>query len=261
VAIDERIIKALHVESLRRDDLHAQRSPHLIFQTSTIEALLEGAYDGDVTFGELSELGDLGLGTLDACDGEMIAIDGAFLRAALDGTVHPIEPSIRTPFAVVTFFEAGDAIAVDAPLPFDRLVALMDRHASSDLPCQAVRLDGTFGRVRARSVPRQEKPYPPLVDVVAQQQVFELRDVPGTVVGFRFPDYAQGMNVAGYHLHFVTSDRSRGGHVLECDVRHGELRLDRSAELHLELPIGVELSVPRADAETRAAVSRVEHGG
>jgi acetolactate decarboxylase len=69
------------------------------------------------------------------------------------------------------------------------------------------------------------------------------------------------MNVAGYHLHFVTSDRRRGGHILECDVRHGELRLDRSSELHLELPPGVALSAPRADDETQAAVRRVEHGG
>ncbi len=261
VAIDESFIKALHVETLRRRELYAERAPHLIFQTSTIEALLEGAYDGDVTFAELSGHGDLGLGTLDACDGEMIAVDGAFLRAAVDGSVGPIDPAAKTPFAVMTFFEPAPPITLDAPLDHEGLLRLMDRHGRPDLPCQAVRVDGSFDLVRARSVPRQTKPYPPLVEVVRQQQVFELREVEGTLVGFRFPDYAQGVNVAGYHLHFVTADRTRGGHVLDCRVRRGTLRFDRSAELHLELPPGVELSASDATDETRAAVQRVEHDG
>jgi acetolactate decarboxylase len=260
VTIDESFIKALHVETLRRQDLHAERAPHLIFQTSTIEALLEGVYDGDVTFEELSGHGDLGLGTLDACDGEMIAVDGAFLRAAVDGTVTEVDPAERTPFAVMTFFSPGAPVAIDAPLDHGALLELMDRHATPDLPCQAVRIDGLFDRVRARSVPRQSRPYPPLVEVVAQQQVFELGDVSGTVVGFRFPDYAQGVNVAGYHLHFVTSDRSRGGHVLECDVVSGELLLDRSSELHLELPAGVELPGGGEGSVSEETVRRVEHG-
>ena len=46
--IDHGLIQALHVERLRRDDLGAEeREPHSIFQTSTLDALLGGAYDGD----------------------------------------------------------------------------------------------------------------------------------------------------------------------------------------------------------------------
>ena len=261
MAIDERLIRALHVETLRRQDLHAEHSPHLLFQTSTIEALLEGSYDGDVTFAELAEHGDLGLGTLDACDGEMIAVDGAFLRAAVDGTVERIDPGAKTPFAVVTFFDPGDPVALDVPLDHESLLEFMDRHAGAEAPCRAVRIDGRFDLVKARSVPRQRKPYPPLVEVVKDQRVFEFRDVEGTLVGFRFPDYAPTVNVAGYHLHFVTADRTRGGHVLECRVRSGALRLDRSSELHLELPPEVELTSPDATDAARAAVDRVEHSG
>jgi acetolactate decarboxylase len=87
MSIDERFIKALHVETLRKQDLHAEREPHVIFQTSTIDALLDGAYGGEVTFRQLREHGDHGLGTLEACDGEMIAVDGGFFRAAIDGRV------------------------------------------------------------------------------------------------------------------------------------------------------------------------------
>lgn len=47
-----------------------------IFQTSTINALVESVYDGDVTFAELARHGDFGLGTLNALYGEMVALDG-----------------------------------------------------------------------------------------------------------------------------------------------------------------------------------------
>ena len=79
--LDERWIRALHVETMREEELHAEHEPHVLFQASTIAALLDGAYDGDLTFAELAEHGDLGLGTLNGLDGEMIALDGYFYRA------------------------------------------------------------------------------------------------------------------------------------------------------------------------------------
>ena len=55
-------------------------------------------------------------------------------------------------------------------------------------------------------------------------------------MGFRFPDFARGLNVPGFHLHFVTEDRTAGGHVLNLVLEHGELSIDASARFHLELP-------------------------
>ena len=83
--LDERWIRSLHVETMREAELHAEREAHVLFQASTIGALLEGAYEGDLSFAELAEHGDLGLGTLNALDGEMIALDGRFYRADVEG--------------------------------------------------------------------------------------------------------------------------------------------------------------------------------
>ena len=94
--IDESLIRTLHVEALRHHDLHAEREPHVLFQASTIGALLDGAYVGDVTIGELSEHGDLGLGTLNGIDGEMIVLDGRFYRADVDGAINEIDPATIT---------------------------------------------------------------------------------------------------------------------------------------------------------------------
>ena len=258
--IDERFARALHVESLRRGELHAGSEPHVLFQASTIGALLEGAFDGDVTFRELAEHGDLGLGTLNGLDGEMIAVDGSFYRAGLDGDVAEIDPDAATPFAVVVPFEPSLDFALTAPLTHDELLTEIDRAAPAGRAC-ALRLDGDFTLVRARSVPRQTPPYRPLTEVVADQHVYEFHGVSGTVVGMRFPDHAGGIEASGYHLHFIDADRRRGGHVLDLASSAVRVRIDPSSELRVELPPGVDLSEPHLDMPAADALRRVEGDG
>jgi acetolactate decarboxylase len=259
--LDERWVRSLHVEAMRHSDLHAERDPHVLFQASTIGALLEGSYEGDVTFAELAERGDLGLGTLNGLDGEMIALDGRFYRADLEGDVNEVAADERTPFAVVTRFEPTISFDLDQSLSHDELLAELDRRLPEGTPSAAIRIDGRFESLKARSVPRQHPPYRPLTEVVGQQRVFELSDAEGTMMGFRFPEYAEGIEVAGYHLHFITSDRRRGGHVLDSSPAAVAVQLDPSTELHVELPPGVELADPEVAGDTHAAVDRVEHSG
>jgi acetolactate decarboxylase len=256
--LDERWIRALHVETMRAEDLHAEREHHVLFQASTIGALLDGAYEGDLSFAELAEHGDLGLGTLNGLDGEMIALDGRFWRADVEGAVSEVDPAARTPFAVVTDFEPSIDARLGGPLDHTELLASLDELIPAEAASCTIRLDGRFELVRARSVPRQSPPYRPLTEVVLEQSVFELSEVEGTMLGFRFPDYAEGIEVAGWHLHFLTADRSRGGHVLASRSSGLRARLDPSSELHVELPPRVDLAAPDLAASTHAAVEAVE---
>ncbi len=256
--LDERWIRALHVETMREEELHAEREHHVLFQASTIGALLDGAYDGDLSFAELAEHGDLGLGTLNGLDGEMIALDGGFYRADVSGAVAAVGGGQRTPFAVVTRFEPTVDRRLGGPLDHEALLAALDELIPAEAASCAIRLDGRFESVRARSVPRQSPPYRPLTEVVADQHVFELSDVEGTMLGFRFPDYVEGIEVSGYHLHFISADRSRGGHVLGSRSNGLRARLDPSSELHVELPPAIDLADPDVAAATHAAVEAVE---
>jgi acetolactate decarboxylase len=259
--LDERWIRSLHVESMRRADLQAEHDPHVLFQASTIGALLDGAFDGDLSFAELAKHGDLGLGTLNHLDGEMIALDGEFFRADVDGVVNRIGPREATPFAVVTRFEPSVDLRLEQPLAQAELLQRVDALVPGDASSCAVRLDGRFELVRARSVPRQDPPYRPLTEVVADQHVFELEDVGGTMLGFRFPAWVEGIEVAGYHLHFISEDRSRGGHVLDSRAAPGlRLRIDPSDDLHVELPPQIALTDPDLAAATHAAIAKAEGG-
>src|SRR3954454_12673301 len=121
--LDDRLVKALHVSALREQELHAEHEPHVLFQASTIGALLDGAYEGDVTFAELAEHGDLGLGTLNALDGEMIAVDGSFYRADVEGAINEVDPETRTPFAVLTWFTPTTEVEISEPVSHEEMMA------------------------------------------------------------------------------------------------------------------------------------------
>lgn len=201
-AIDPRLVAALHPLAVRHGALGDERAaPRVVFQTATIAALLDGAYDGDLTIGELREHGDLGLGTFDALDGEMIVVDGEVWRARVDGTASPVADDERTPFAVVTPFTADATIAVERELSWDELLTLAAANAptsaapaasaapspaAAHAPAYALRFDGALPAVHARSAPKQPRPYLPLAEAAASLRDFHLPPCEGTLVGFCF---------------------------------------------------------------------------
>jgi acetolactate decarboxylase len=210
---------------------------HEVFQVSTINALLEGVYDGDTTVEDLLRHGDFGVGTFDALDGEMVVLEGRCYRLRADGSVSVAAAEDRTPFAVVTFFDATAEAWVDGPLGADEVHLRAEAMMSTANVIHAVRLHGTFSAMRTRTVLAQTHPYPPLVEATANEPIVDRLDVTGTICGFRTPDYARGIGVTGYHLHFVDDDRRYGGHVLDFTLARGRLAVDTSSDLHLSLPL------------------------
>lgn len=248
---------ALHVELVRHRELSHVQPHHDVFQTSTVLALLGGAFDGDVTLAELLEHGDLGLGTLDGLDGELVVVDGEAWKASLDGTLIRPDISSTTPYAVVVRFTPGPPVALKGPFGYSDLERLLGhRLHGADRPT-AIRIDGRFDDVRVRSVPKQHPPYPSLAEVIAQQQVSDLHDVSGTLVGFRFPDPLDGIEIIGSHLHFVTDDRSRGGHVLNFTLLAATAQIDDVTQLHVELPPAIDAPLHGAIVD-QVALRRLE---
>ena len=208
----------------------------VLFQVSTIDALLQGLYDGEMTFRDLGEHGDFGIGTFHELDGEMVALDGEFYQIRSDGSCHAVKGSTRTPFAAVTFFEPDLRLSVDQAVDYRELETLLTDALPTDNIFYAIKVTGEFEYLKARSVPKQQKPYPLLVDVVTFQPTFEFEDVRGTLVGFRCPGYVQGINVPGYHLHFIDEKKQSGGHVLECGIRQARIEIDLTAGFEMVLP-------------------------
>ncbi len=217
------------------------------YQFSTISALLEGVYDGDVTVADLLRHGDFGLGTFNHLDGEMVILDGVCYRLRADGTASRAAPTDRTPFAAVTRFHSDFEIPIQTRTDRAELIGAIDRQIKSANLIYAIRIIGQFSELHSRTVMAQKPPYPPLTQATEEQAETVFTDVSGTVVGFRTPDFEQGISVAGYHLHFLNSDRTGGGHVLDFSLEHGEVAVSEASQLHLSLPtsggfLGAQLS-------------------
>lgn len=259
MSLDDTLIKAFHAHRAAGDLFHTGvAEAHEVYQTSTINAVMESVYDGTTTFAELARHGDFGLGTFNALDGEMTALDGSFFQAKSDGRLYPVAPDMQTPFAVVIPFDPTIEVTVAEDTDFPGLLRALDDAVPSRNLFYAIRGDGHFDRVRVRSVPRQEKPYPPLVEVTAHQPEFEHRDLSGSLVGFRFPDYATGINVPGYHLHFVSDDRTVGGHVLEFTMTSGTLSVDITSQFHMALPEESDFLNADLTKDTAADIAKAE---
>ncbi|NDY58894.1 acetolactate decarboxylase [Desulfovibrio sulfodismutans] len=191
---------------------------NVLFQAATIDSLSAGGLDGGVSIGELSRRGDTGLGTVDGLDGEMVVARGVFYRVAHDGAVNVIDKGVRSPFAMVVFFSADRTVAIPGGASLADATDALEAALPTKNLYYAVRLTGTFSQLKVRSVPGQSRPYPPLAKALAEQSVFELENVAGTMVGFRCPKNVGGLNVPGWHLHFISdpdaAGKRVGGHVL-----------------------------------------------
>jgi len=207
-----------------------------IVQISTIDALMQGVFDGSTLLSDLTGMGDFGIGTFNALDGEMTLLNGVFYQVKADGNVYePDIHSTKTPFATITCFEPEWTRPVFS-MDYNVLKDTIDRLKTSSNLFYAIQVKGTFSYIRTRSVPAQKKPYPTLAEVTADQPEFEARSVTGTLAGFYCPPYVTGINVTGYHLHFISDDKHFGGHVLELELQEGTLMLDQVATFRLLLP-------------------------
>jgi acetolactate decarboxylase len=254
------LLAALVVATVAVGTAAAAPARGVLYQVSIIDALMAGLYDGQTTVAELRRHGDFGLGTFTGLDGEMVALDGRFYQVTADSVAHPVPGTQTTPFAAVTFFRRDVSVTIESGPDLAGLQAALDLAVASTNVPWAVRVDGAFRSVRARSVPRQKPPYPKLTDVVATQPTFEFRDVSGTLVGFRCPYFMQSVNVPGYHLHFLTADRSRGGHVLDCTISSATASAHATPELHVALPRDVAFVTANLKPPPVTDLEKVEKG-
>lgn len=243
------------IRKLQRD-----KPESVIYQTSLMSALLSGVYDGSVRVADLLLKGDFGIGTFNQLDGELIAFDSKVYQLRADGSARAANPEQKTPFAVMTFFHPQYEHRFDHAATRKDVHQVIDSQVPSDNQFCALRINGRFSSVQTRTVPCQHRPYRSMPEVLKQQPVFEFTHRTGELIGFRTPQYMQGINVAGYHEHFITDDRKGGGHLLDYVLEEGVLSFGEISKLVVDLPrdsdfLRADLSPDNLDAAIRAVES------
>lgn len=240
-------------------------APNEIFQYSIVTALMDGVAGKGLPISDLLSHGDHGLGTFRHMAGEMIILDGEVYQMKSDGSIATVDASpaseVVTPYAMATHFRptlVTSAVLADKADLAGLLSCLLPEAHNLYL---AVRLRGAFRSVTVRTVGGQTRPREGLAEVGAHQtsQTFDDGSTEGTIFGFRSPAYMQGVSVAGDHLHFISADGKRGGHLTGL-VSDGEVTVEVApiARFHLELPVNDEEFNEAALEGDAAGIAKVE---
>jgi len=207
-----------------------------ITQAGCFESFAAGNFTGATSISRLSDGAEIGLGTFDAVDGELIILDGEAYRGAFDGTVTKVDGSLKTPFAVSSKAKADFVVKLENGMSSKAVSAAIDKAVGQPGAFLAIKAKVRFATLTLRAPPPAQSPKDTLVSVIARQKVFKLKDVSGVLIGFRTPAAYKGLNVPGYHFHFISDDRKAGGHVLGFSVAEGSAGVQICKELLLIAP-------------------------
>lgn len=206
-----------------------------LFQLSTLDALLQGIYNGSLTVAQLKHHGDFGLGTFEGLDGEMIVLDGRFYHMRANGILSEAADDEVSPFAVLTTFRPETQFTV-GPTSMAGLATLLDSLLPSKNYFYAIRIHGAFTAMSTRAIPQQVLPYPPLSQLIPIQSVFSYPNTTGTAVDIRSPAFVSGINQVAHHFHYVSDDHQSGGHALSFTTGQVVVSIQTIRRFDLTLP-------------------------
>ena len=232
-----------------------------LFQVALLQSLMQGEYDGVITVKELKTYGDTGIGTFQSVNGEMIVLDGVVYRALWDGSVEVASDDETVPFSNVTFFDADIQKENISASSFDDvkkiLNPIVDEHGKNQF--YMARIDGVMSSILVRSELAQEKPYKTLdAALKTDQREFTYENIRGTVVALYCPDYMDGLNTYGWHLHFISDDRQKGGHVLKLSFEDAKLSMDIISEFSMIVPNRDTFNDKGLSLNMKEAIQQVE---
>ena len=243
---------------LVRKGLQGGGRGNALYVSAPVNALLEGIYQENTRIADILRHGDFGLGTFNHLDGEMVVVDGQVYQLKSDGKAYTLSDDTQTPYACVNFFSADSEELIEQSLDFAALTQLLERMLPSPNMIYALRIEGEFEYIKTRSVPRQES-YRPLVEVAREQPEFEYHEIRGIMTGYWTPTFMESLTVPGYHLHFLSEARDRGGHLLACRTRRVRIAIQHLPRLEVGLPISLDYLTATFTRDTASDLEEAEH--
>lgn len=203
-------------------------------------AFVNKVFDADLSVAELKTKGDTGLGSFNLLDGEMVMIDGVVFRVREDGTISEGADTDTIVYANAGFF--GEDMQTDLKSGDLMDIELLKSSLTATLPSTnffyVFKIEGAFDYMKCGGLTKQEPPFEAGLDVlIPNRPVFEGTNVSGTIVGFYCPDFIGNINVKGFHFHFISDDRTLGGHVMDFKSSgHLNVGIDKKTDYHFVLP-------------------------
>ncbi|KMQ61386.1 alpha-acetolactate decarboxylase [Chryseobacterium angstadtii] len=235
----KKAIFSLKITALLSASLHAQQTEDKIYHYSSMDALRNGVYTGDITVKELKEKSDFGLGTYNFLDGELIQLDGQLFRVATDGSVETASEKRQVPFGSFTFFRKDQSIMAEQI----KTVAELQQKLVHLLPSRnrfyAIKIEAGFENLTlGGAVKVSEKDTTGIATFMKTRPQYKKQNIRGTLVGFYSPPYVGGLDLSPFHFHFISDDKTAGGHLIDGTFSDTKItiQLDEKSNYEVILP-------------------------
>lgn len=235
-----------------------------MYQVSTLQALAMGYTRSVTTVGELRMHGNIGLGTFENVDGEMILVDGKCYRAMETGLVEEADDAMGVPFSSVVTMAETRSFSIGAMSNIEALKEYLTVKIEEGFGLNSmhvIRIDGFFSKVDARSEAPYRSQHITLKEMLAvTQRAFVFEEIKGTMVCVYYPDYMDGINAAGWHLHFISNDRTKGGHVFDLEMQSGDASLMKIDSIEIQMPCDPAFDTYSLKESSQEDIKEVEQG-
>ena len=229
-----------------------------LYQVSTLNALMLGDYKGSCKVKDLLKVADTGIGTYDGLNGEAIFLNGVAYDGLATGEVVVMKDSDSLPFATVAKFDESvkaHDISFSSIAEFKEKMNEYTKNGKNYF--YMLKIEGTFN-VRVRSCFKQEQPYEPLYKVAKDQREYEYHNEEGYVIGIYSPDYVEGMNLPGWHIHFLDKNHTKGGHILEVSTENAKMKINLLDEWDVIMPHDNEFASWNLKEDLKSKTEAVE---
>jgi len=239
----------------------AQTKHNILYNYGIIDAFIGGLYRGTLPIKDLKLKGDFGIGAPDMLDGELTVIDGKAYQTKATGETVVLDNDHKTSFSSVTFFKADTTFYVNTATEQKALLETIAHTLTNKNEMYAIRITGTFSYVKTRAFPPlKEEPFPVLSSILDRQQFFEHQNTTGTFIGYYLPEYLNGINASGFHLHFLSTDKKQGGHILDFKGQNLKIDIARQKSFKLEVPTDGDFQNFKFRKKHNEDLKRVEQG-
>ena len=231
-----------------------------LIQASTLNALMLGNFDKTVSVKDFLHHADTGIGTYTGLDGEAIFEDGVAYKATADGKVSVMQPEDGVAFgAVAKFDESVPEVELKNISDIETLKQALEPYVKEDQNIfYMIKAKGVFKTMHVRSCFASEKPYPTLSEVAQDQREFHFENTRGDVIAVWCPKYVNGINLPGWHFHYLSGDKTQGGHILGLSADHLTVKVNQIERFDLTLPRNPEFAQRDLCEDLSAKTAAVE---
>jgi acetolactate decarboxylase len=224
--------------SLLTLQLSAQHKKYNYFyQYGIADAFLAGLYHGTLPIKEMKQHGDFGLGAPDMLDGELMILNGKAYQSRSTGVTTIMPDTAKVPLVLSTYFKADTTFYINTPADKKETYAQIDKYLTKTNGLYAIRVTGDFALIKTRAFPPVDKePFLPLANMLERQKFFTTENVSGTLMGFKLPEYLSSVTIADYHFHFLSVDKTKGGHITDMKVAKVKVEIAVLQGMDIQIP-------------------------